>query len=83
MQDQMKSLFAIIEVGGARPNTPNHNYPCAHCHSAIHEGGQNMCPLTKIKPKKARALVAAIAAKILEDPDNADSIIHQALEQEK
>jgi hypothetical protein len=82
MQDQMKSLLATIEVGGARPKTPNPNYPCAHCHSAIHEGGQNMCPLTKIKPKKARAMVAAIAAKILEDPDNADDIIHQALEQE-
>jgi hypothetical protein len=42
-----------------------------------------MCPLTKIKPKKARAMAAAIAAKILEDPDNADDIIHQVLEQEK
>jgi hypothetical protein len=79
----MKTLLATIEVGEARPKTPNPSYPCAHCHSAIHEGGQNMCPLTKIKPKKARAMAAAIAAKILDDPDNADNIIHQALEQEK
>jgi hypothetical protein len=86
MQDQMKSLFATMEeqkAGGARSKTPNPNYPCSHCHSAIHEGGHNMFPLTKIKPKKARAMAVAIAAKILEDPTNADDIIQQALEQEK
>ena len=86
MQDQMRSLKASMEeqqMLGPRLKTPNPNYPCAHCHSGIHEGGQNMCPLAKIKTKRARAMATNIEVKIKEDPDNAESIIQQALQQEK
>jgi hypothetical protein len=87
MQDQMRSLRAAMEEQlGSRPKTTptrNPNYPCAHCHSGIHEGRQNMCPLSKVKPKRARAMATTIAAQIKEVPEHADSIIQQAVHQEK
>jgi hypothetical protein len=87
VQEQIRSLRATIEETqalGARLKDPNNpQCSCAHCHSDIHEGGQNKCPLTKIKVKRARTLAKALAARIEEDPDNAENIINQAVLQEK
>jgi hypothetical protein len=87
IQDQIRSLRVTMEEAhalGTRLKDPNNpHYSCAHCHSDIHEGGQNKCPLTKIKVKRARTLAKTLAARIEEDPDNAESIISQAVLQEK
>ena len=87
IQEQIRSLRVTMEETqalGARLKDPNNpQYSCAHCHSDIHEGGQNKCPLTKIKVKRARTLAKALAARIEEDPDDAENIINQAVLLEK
>jgi hypothetical protein len=87
IQEQIRSLRVTMEETqalGARLKDPNNpHYACAHCHSDIHEGGQNKCPLAKIKVKRARTLAKALAARIEEDPDDAENIINQAVLQEK
>jgi hypothetical protein len=87
IQDQIRSLRTTMEEAqalGTRLKDPNNpHYTCAHCHSDIHEGGQTKCPLTKIKVKRARILAKTLTARIEEDPDNAESIIKQAVLQEK
>ena len=86
IQEQIRSLRVMMEETqalGARLKDPNNpHYICAHCHSDIHEGGQNKCPLTKFKVKRAQTLVKTLAARIEEDPDDAENIINQAVLQE-
>jgi hypothetical protein len=88
IQEQIRSLRVTLEetqaLMGARLKDPNNpQYSCAHCHSDIHEGGQNKCPLTKIKVKRAQTLAKALAVRIEEDPDDAENIINQAVLLEK
>jgi hypothetical protein len=87
IQDQIRSLRTTMEeaqaLGTRLKDLKNPHYSCAHCHSEIHEGGQKACPLAKIKVHRARTLAKALAARIEEDPDNAESIIKQAVLQEK
>jgi hypothetical protein len=68
LQEMTSTLTDLAGSASLRQKPPK-EWACSHCHSEIHQGGPNECPLKDLKTKVSRRLANEAEKKIKEDPD--------------
>jgi hypothetical protein len=68
---------ALQSHPSSQPKPPP--WGCAHCHSDLHEGGKNACPMKDLKSKVARRIAKESERAIKTDPQ----ALHKAVAAEK
>jgi hypothetical protein len=81
LQEQLYELEAALEAP-TKNGVTNPQWPCAHCHSDIHEGGQPRCVLKDLPLRKARQVGKELHKQILAAPDRREEIIAEVLKRE-
>jgi hypothetical protein len=81
LQVQLYELEAALKAP-TKNGVTNPQWPCAHCHSDIHEGGQPRCVLKDLPLRKARQVGKELHKQILAAPDRREEIIAEVLKRE-
>ena len=82
LQTLTKQLTALksLENEGHK-SKPTKEWSCTHCHSELHTGGSNDCPLKDFKNKVARRIAKEATSKLSEEPDVLKRLMEEEIKQ--
>jgi hypothetical protein len=82
LQEQLYGIEAALEAPPKANGANNPQWPCAHCHSHIHEGGQPKCVLKELPIWRARQVGKELQKLITAAPERREDIIAEGRKRE-